>query len=277
MSFGSSEPSGGKMSFSPNDSGGKMSFSPNDPPGGKMSFSPEPAGAPTGGKMSFSPEPAGGKMSFSPNEPSGKMSFGPSEGSGGKMSFGPSEPSGGKMSFGPSEPSGGRFDGGPSKTAESTGKLSFGPNDPPTGGDSRGVNPFGQMPGCSGTAGSIRKMGGMGPMGMGMGLDSEFMFRAALQQGMVAASNSTLHLLLPSSLLQKTLIPKGYLADIAKKCQVQIDLGSTDVAPDLRQVTLKGGLAANAMAAYFLQDGFQREGRAPYADSRMLTPVYSIL
>ncbi|CAK9015102.1 unnamed protein product, partial [Durusdinium trenchii] len=177
MSFGSSEPSGGKMSFSPNDSGGKMSFSPNDPPGGKMSFSPEPAGAPTGGKMSFSPEPAGGKMSFSPNEPSGKMSFGPSEGSGGKMSFGPSEPSGGKMSFGPSEPSGGcvtprgRFDGGPSKTAESTGKLSFGPNDPPTGGDSRGVNPFGQM-------------GGMGPMGMGMGLDSEFMFRAALQQGM---------------------------------------------------------------------------------------------
>eukprot|EP00913_Durusdinium_trenchii_P019815 g18625.t3 len=265
MSFGSSEPSGGKMSFSPNDSGGKMSFSPNDPPGGKMSFSPEPAGAPTGGKMSFSPEPAGGKMSFSPNEPSGKMSFGPSEGSGGKMSFGPSEPSGG------------RFDGGPSKTAESTGKLSFGPNDPPTGGDSRGVNPFGQMPGCSGTAGSIRKMGGMGPMGMGMGLDSEFMFRAALQQGMVAASNSTLHLLLPSSLLQKTLIPKGYLADIAKKCQVQIDLGSTDVAPDLRQVTLKGGLAANAMAAYFLQDGFQREGRAPYADSRMLTPVYSIL
>jgi len=105
---------------------------------------------------------------------------------------------------------------------------------------------------------------GFGPMGMmGMGgfdcmggfgsLGSEMMFRAALQGSMIAGSSSQLHLLLPSSLLQESLIPKGQLAEIAQKCQVRIELGQ-DVPPDLRQVTLRGGLAANAVAAYFLQE-----------------------
>ncbi|CAJ1438923.1 unnamed protein product, partial [Effrenium voratum] len=98
---------------------------------------------------------------------------------------------------------------------------------------------------------------GMG-LGLGMpsldsfgGMGNEFMFRAALQSGMIAGSQSQLHLLLPSSLLHQTLIPKGHLAEIAQKCQVHLELGQE--VSSLQQVTLRGGIAANAVAAYFLQ------------------------
>ncbi|CAJ1358226.1 unnamed protein product, partial [Effrenium voratum] len=246
-SFGASD-TGGKMSFSPSEPG-KMSFGPSDPPGGKMSFSPS---EPSGGKMSFGPsDPPGGKMSFSPNEPPAGMSFSPSEP--GKTSFSP-EPSG-KMSFGPSDPPGGKMSFSPSEPSAS-GKMSFGPKDPPAGG--RPGQSFGPGVGFDGSV----PMGlgcGMGGLGLGMpsldsfgGMGNEFMFRAALQSGMIAGSQSQLHLLLPSSLLHQTLIPKGHLAEIAQKCQVHLELGQE--VSSLQQVTLRGGIAANAVAAYFLQE-----------------------
>ncbi|CAE7288965.1 PPID, partial [Symbiodinium microadriaticum] len=161
----------------------------------------------------------------------------------GPTSFSPDKPSiGGKMSFGPD---GGSAAGGP---------MTFSPS-ASSAGTGGGTSIDGRGPAFAGPL-------GIGVMGMGMGFDglagmgslgSEMMFRAALQGGMIAGSTSQLHLLLPTSLLQESLIPKGQLTEIAQRCQVRIELGQ-EVPPDLRQVTLRGGLAANSVAAYFLQE-----------------------
>merc|ERR1712107_478029 len=113
-------------------------------------------------------------------------------------------------------------------------------------------------------------MGGMGSMGMdmmggmGMGMGgipggNEGMFRAALQSSVMAGTSSQLHVLLPERLLQQALIPSGRLTEIANRCQIRIDLGM-EVQPNLRQVTLVGGVAANSMAAYFLQERALQHG-----------------
>ncbi|CAE8672298.1 unnamed protein product, partial [Polarella glacialis] len=82
---------------------------------------------------------------------------------------------------------------------------------------------------------------------------NEGIFKSALQSSMMGQCNSQLHLLLPNALLQQALIPNGQLGEIANKCSIRIDLGQ-EVQPNLRQVTLSGGVAANAMASYFLQE-----------------------
>ncbi|OLP91072.1 Peptidyl-prolyl cis-trans isomerase D [Symbiodinium microadriaticum] len=251
--------SGSQMSFAPTGTSGQasaMSFAPNSGAPGlgsggvRMSFSPDgPSSAPppvtsssAGAKMSFSPDgPApGAKMSFSPDGPAAGGPSAPSNGAGAKTSFGPD--AGGKMSFGPD---GGSAAGGP---------MTFSPS-ASSAGTGGGTSIDGRGPAFAGPL-------GIGVMGMGMGFDglagmgslgSEMMFRAALQGGMIAGSTSQLHLLLPTSLLQESLIPKGQLTEIAQRCQVRIELGQ-EVPPDLRQVTLRGGLAANSVAAYFLQE-----------------------
>jgi len=255
MSFSPSDPPGGKMTFG-DPLGGKMSFSPNDPPpAGKMSFSP--SDPPAGGKMSFSPNEPGGKMSFGPSDPPGKMSFAPSDPPGKSLSFSPNDPPGGtgKMSFSPEPPSmgGGKMSFSPNdppgkmsfspEAPGLAGKMSFGPSEP-SGGSGMSFKPDGPF--------NFNPLGQTGGVGVGMDGSSESKFREALEKGMIAASTNQMHLLLPSSLLQDLLIPQGHLADVAKKCQVQIDLGQT--VDKLRQVTLKGGLAANAYAAYLLQE-----------------------
>jgi len=119
------------------------------------------------------------------------------------------------------------------------------------GGGMMGMGGMG-MPGC------MDPMGGLGMMG-GMPGGNEAMFKAALQSSLVAGSSSQLHLLLPNRLLQQALVPQGHLAEIANKCQIRIDLGQ-EVQPDLRQVTLCGGVAANSVAAYFLQERALQHG-----------------
>merc|ERR1712110_895789 len=94
---------------------------------------------------------------------------------------------------------------------------------------------------------------GVAAMMMG-GMGNEPLFRAALQESCFASgSNAQLMLLLPSDLLQQALVPGGHLGDIAKKCQVRIDLGE-ELANRHKRVTVTGSVAANAMAAYFLQE-----------------------
>merc|ERR1719277_2246760 len=92
---------------------------------------------------------------------------------------------------------------------------------------------------------------GMDMMG-GMGAN-EAMFQQALQSSAMSGGQTQLHVLLPQDLLQRALIPNGHLGEIAQRCQIRLDLGP-DVAPNRRQVTLTGAVAANAMAAYFLQE-----------------------
>lgn len=113
-------------------------------------------------------------------------------------------------------------------------------------------------------------MGGMGSMGilpfLGMGMmnsipgGNEALFKQALQNSMTAGMNSQHHVLLSNSVLQQHLIPKGYLSEIANRCQITIDLGQ-EVQPNLRQVTFCGGVAANAVAVYFLQERLLQLGQ----------------
>merc|ERR1712039_285598 len=121
-----------------------------------------------------------------------------------------------------------------------------------------GMGMMGGMGGC----GMMGGMGGMTPMSggtmamMGMGGvgANEAMFKAALQSAsMGQPSPSQLVLLIPSDVLQQALVPQGHLGDITQKCGIRIDLGE-EVPPNLQQVTFTGSVAANAMAAYFLQE-----------------------
>merc|ERR1719316_2081767 len=93
-------------------------------------------------------------------------------------------------------------------------------------------------------------MAGMG--GAGMAAHNPMAFEAALQGSMLGQHQAQLALLLPAELLQQALIPHGHLAEIAQKCNINIDLGAE--LSSMRQVSLTGTVAANAMAAYFLQE-----------------------
>merc|ERR1719163_1653205 len=93
-------------------------------------------------------------------------------------------------------------------------------------------------------------MAGMG--GMGMAAMGPMAFQAMLQQSMLGQHQAQLALLLPVDLLQRALVPHGHLAEIAQTCNINIDLG-VELA-SMRQVLLTGTVAANAMAAYFLQE-----------------------
>merc|ERR1712226_1583050 len=63
---------------------------------------------------------------------------------------------------------------------------------------------------------------------------------------------SQLQLLLPSRVVQGTLVPNGHLAEIAKGCSVHIDL-CDEVAPSQLRVVLSGSIVANSLAALALQ------------------------
>merc|ERR1712183_215831 len=90
----------------------------------------------------------------------------------------------------------------------------------------------------------------------------ERLFKMALQEsGFCAGFNSKLMLLLPVDVLQKALIPLGYLSEIAEKCQVRIDLGPEQLCSQeargqvaMRQLCLTGSVTGNSLAAYFLQE-----------------------
>merc|ERR1711924_438886 len=113
------------------------------------------------------------------------------------------------------------------------------------------------MGGMGGMGGGMGSMGIMPFLGMGM-MNSipggnEALFKQALQNSMTAGMSSQHHVLVPNNVLQQALIPKGYLSEIANRCQIRIELGQ-DVQPNLRQLTFCGGVAANAVAVYFLQE-----------------------
>lgn len=69
-----------------------------------------------------------------------------------------------------------------------------------------------------------------------------------------AQAPSRLLLLLPTAAVRDGLVPSGRLQEIARHCQVCIDLGA-EVAPASRQVLLRGTVLANSVAAYMLQAG----------------------
>lgn len=114
---------------------------------------------------------------------------------------------------------------------------------------------FGSPMGMYGMGG-MNCMGPMGPMGgMAMGgacMGGEAVFRMMLQGSVLGQAPSEMVLVLPNELLHQCLIPQGHLAEIARKCEIRIDLRGEDAAT--RQVALMGTIVANAMAAYFLQE-----------------------
>merc|ERR1711974_387708 len=95
-------------------------------------------------------------------------------------------------------------------------------------------------------------MGGMG-MGMmgGMVSTNERAFMTALQASGI--NNAQLTLLLPQTLVQNILVPRGLMAEIAPRSGAKIDLGAESPA-GMRQVGLSGSMVGNALAAMFLQE-----------------------
>merc|ERR1719335_5546 len=99
---------------------------------------------------------------------------------------------------------------------------------------------------------------GMGN-GMGMGMNgnlgdmsgSERAFMSALQAS--GATSSTLTLLVPQNMLQNVLIPRGIMQEISQKSGCAIDLGAEGPG-DTRQVTVRGSMVANSLAALYLQE-----------------------
>mmetsp|Transcript_51742 Transcript_51742/g.160307 ORF Transcript_51742/g.160307 Transcript_51742/m.160307 type:complete len:131 (-) Transcript_51742:343-735(-) len=124
-----------------------------------------------------------------------------------------------------------------------------------------GMGGMGLMGGNMGMAGI--GMGGMNGMSGMSGVSStgvqEAMFKVALQSSMLGQVNTQLMFLLPMELLQKVLVPRGHLAEIAQRCQIHIDLGA-EVPPSMRQVSFVGPVSANAMALYFLQERAAQHG-----------------
>lgn len=123
------------------------------------------------------------------------------------------------------------------------------------GGDGMGM--MGSMGGGGMGMGMFNPMMGMG-MGFGISHNEAAFCQALQSQG----TQSQLLLLVPQDLLQKALIPHGDLSAIAQRCQIRIDLGD-HVAPNMRQVSLSGTIAANAMASYFLQEKSVQYGTGP--------------
>jgi len=77
---------------------------------------------------------------------------------------------------------------------------------------------------------------------------------------MCAHARSQLPLVLPNAVVQQALVPSGFLADVAQRFHVMIDLGG-EVLPAGRHVLLTGTVAANAAAAFCIQEGLLRYTR----------------
>jgi len=225
----------------------------------------------------------GSVVSFGPSgqamgagQPGGQGSFMPS----GASSFGHKAPS----SFGPNSAASFVQSGGMGMCGMPNGPTSFGQSS----GMGMGGMGMGGM-GIDGMGmGAPMGMGGMsmggmgmnGPMGMGMGMglnsmgamgspmmgamgagnpmmggiggsSNERAFLVALQASGINSAQLTL--LLPQSLVQNILVPRGIMAEIAQRSGSQIDLGS-EGPPGMRQVSLKGSMVANALASLFLQE-----------------------
>jgi len=105
--------------------------------------------------------------------------------------------------------------------------------------------------------GGMGNMGGMGMGGMmpgmmgGMGMSNEAQFMQQL--GMGQQPQAQLQILLPSTLLQQFLIPRGIMAEICQKCNVRMDLGA-EVPQNQRQICISGTIVANSMAVLLLQE-----------------------
>lgn len=182
------------------------------------------------------------------------MSFSPDGNTGGGSSFS------GQMSF---SPDGGQQQGGGAgagfasagQAASSGSMTSFAPGGFGMGGMMNSMGGMG-MP-----MDYVGMMGGMGMMGGGMGIGTggnEAMFRMALQSGM-GQFHAQLMLLLPADAVRQALVPRGHLQEIAQRCQIRMDLGQ-EIPPNLLQVNLSGTVAANSMAAYFLQERLAQLG-----------------
>jgi len=136
---------------------------------------------------------------------------------------------------------------------------SFSPSGPGMGGPMGGMGgQMGSSMGMGGMGGPMSMMSGMGPMGMmgmgamGMAGMGPMAFQAMLQQSMLGQHQAQIAILLPADLIQQALIPDGHLSQIAQTCSISIDLGAE--ISGMRQVSLAGTVAANAMAIYFLQE-----------------------
>eukprot|EP00913_Durusdinium_trenchii_P027864 g26126.t1 len=76
-----------------------------------------------------------------------------------------------------------------------------------------------------------------------------------LRSASTGSTRTELPVILSSDLLFKTLVPSGFLQDLSCRYQVHIDISADESLPaSLRQVVLSGTAAANAAAAYWLQD-----------------------
>merc|ERR1719269_410721 len=93
---------------------------------------------------------------------------------------------------------------------------------------------------------------GMGnPMMGGMGAPNERAFMQALQASGI--NNAELTILVPATLVQNILVPRGFMAEIAQRSGCQIDLGNEGPA-GMRQVNLSGTMMANSLASLYLQE-----------------------
>jgi len=238
--------------FAPS-AGVQTSFAPNS--GVQTSFAPNGCG-----QTASAPNALGSQTTFAPNLGSGQTTFAPNAGIPGLTNFSPVERG---VGSGMSQASVdvGRDAGSPCASgASQQPHTSFSPIGGLGGclggglcGGFGGIGGFGGMPGLMGGMGGCgMDFMNMGMMGMGA---NELMLRAALQgqHPLQSAAVSQLLILLPDTIIQKVLVPQGYLTEIAQRCHVRIDLGSA-VPPNLRQVALSGSVAANSTAVYFLQE-----------------------
>lgn len=84
-----------------------------------------------------------------------------------------------------------------------------------------------------------------------------------LSSSPVGNAPSMLVLLVHERLLLKGLVPSGHMQEVARRCQVHIDVADEqECPPQWRQVTLLGTVATNAAAAYWLQVGAARWSHA---------------
>mmetsp|Transcript_41309 Transcript_41309/g.133104 ORF Transcript_41309/g.133104 Transcript_41309/m.133104 type:complete len:122 (+) Transcript_41309:359-724(+) len=79
------------------------------------------------------------------------------------------------------------------------------------------------------------------------------------QNAQCGPAPSQLLLLLPEAALQQVLIPSGHVQEVARRCQVRIDLAN-EAVQGFRQVMLTGTLLGTAAATYWMQVGIARCG-----------------
>lgn len=118
-----------------------------------------------------------------------------------------------------------------------------------------GMGGMGSMSGMGGMGGLGISPGGLGGMGVGVGLGGAAggLDHALQQMARAGPPSSQLSLVMPASLIQQSLVPRGHIADVAQRCCVRVDLGE-EVPPSGRVVSLTGTAASNAFAAYLLQE-----------------------